>query len=213
MRTVLCRRLFCSKKSHFFSDLSPDHIGGVSSHVPDDQVSVLVEEISRERILVKSLRDENELLVSNLMTLNQREAELAELEKALTESNGTIQAYKMQNTENELRLNELHLKFRDYKEAVEIEKVKLKQTQALPILLASVATGVLVLIAVQSYVSLEKQQFKYLKFELDNMWMSRIREMDNRLVQAEDERDSLAAQLHQSKPQSSYLTILGKRLL
>ena len=210
MLRVKCRGLFCSGRSPFFSPTT------ISDNVDEHQVTVLIDELSRERFLVKSLRNENDTLRNSLMTLNQRESELDDLNNTLMDKEGLIQSYKMKNAENELRLNELHLKFRDYKEAVEIEKKKLEQIQALPIILAGVCSGLFVYLSIKSYISIEKQQFKYLKFELENMWLNRIRDIDARLVKSEDECNTLAlenASLKKSNQNRDILSIYGRKIL
>lgn len=216
LRQVCIRRLLCPKipGSPFVTTLSPDHIGGMDGLSPaEDQVAMLLEELTRERLRLKAVRDENERLRSSVTELIQREAELADLETSLREKDGAVHLYKMKNAENELRLNELQVKFRDYKEAVEVETVKLKQTKSLPLLLASLGSGLLVFCAVKSKIELEKQQFKFLQFELENVWRARVQALDARLAKVEDARDQLRLENANLRKSPGYLTVWGKRVL
>jgi hypothetical protein len=212
MLRVSLRKLCDSKRAaRFVSPTSFDHGVPGEAEVTEDRVSVLLEELTRERLLVKSLREENEALRGNVTLVSQREAELSDLESKLKESAESINSYSRRLSDQEIRFNNLRVDFEDYKKLVEIEKLKLNQARALPLILSGVAGAVVAYLVVRADMQLEKENAKYLKFELDQIWQARVREVQSSLDQVRDERDELSKKLGEKKP-TGWLEIAGRRV-
>ena len=94
---------------------------------------------------------------------------------------------------------------------VEIEKLKLNQARALPLILSGLTGAVLAYLVVRADMQLEKENAKYLKFELDQIWQARVREVQSSLDQVRDERNELAKKLSEKKP-AGWLEIAGRRV-
>ena len=215
----LCRLSTRKPASPFLRTVSPDHITATANESTDsrddsDRVHVLMEELSRERIFIKTLREENDTLRNSLMTMEQREQEIDQLSgqnRALTVD---LDSYKRKFFESENKINELKIQLKDFKDAMEIERVKLNQARSLPIVLAGIAGCAGTYLLVRSKIEFEKQQFKFLKFELENMWMNRVREVDARLDKQIEENERLATQLGKlsvSAP-SHVLSVWGRKI-
>lgn len=218
----LCRLSTRQPVSPFLRSVSPDHITASANTRTDqpeepDQIQVLMEELMRERKFVKSLRDENETLRHSLITLEQREQELVQMSDHVRSQSVEIDSYKRKVLESENRMNELKIQLKDFKDAMEVEKVKLNQARTLPIILAGIAGCVGTYLLVRSKIELEKQQFKFLKFELENMWMSRVRDIDSRLDKQLLENERLVSELGKLSAtggsSSHIVSIWGRKIL
>jgi len=192
------------------SGISADHIGSDQSS-EEHQVSALMDELTRERLLVKELRDEAETLRSSVRTFEQQEQELEQLSAEIRSQKYENDSYKRKLLETENRLNDVKIQFKDFKDAMEVERVKLDQSRSLPIILAGVGGCFISYLLVRSKIELEKQQFKYLKFELENMWINRVREIDTKLEAQIEENQKLKSAMAANS--TSYLSVFGKRLL
>lgn len=221
---MLVRRLSCMSVRQpaypFLRSVSADHITATASasrEQPEepDQISVLMEELSRERKFIKSLREENETFRHSLRTLEEREQELAQLSDHCRLLTVELENSRRQFLESENKINELKIKLKDFKDAMEIERIKLNQARSLPIILAAVAGCAGTYLLVRSKIEFEKQQFKFLKFELENMWMQRVREIDSRLDKQLEENERLATELGRlsNVNQSHFLSIWGRRII
>ena len=220
---MFVRRLSCLSVRQpaypFLRSVSADHITATASasrELPEepDQINVLMEELSRERKFIKSLREENESLRHSLRTLEERDQELAQLSDHCRAQTVDLETSRRQCLESETKINELKIKLKDFKDAMEIERVKLSQARSLPIILAAVAGCAGTYLVVRSKIELEKQQFKFLKFELENMWMQRVRDLDCRLDKQLEENERLATELGKmsSSNKSHFLSIFGRRI-
>ena len=177
---------------------------------------MLLDELTRERLLVKSLREENGLLRGNITALTQCEAELADLSKTIGDKQKMIEVYKSRQLEQDLKFNELKVNFQNYKELVEIEKVKLNQAKSLPIVLAGLVGGLGVYALLRANMELDKQQMKYMKFELDQMWMARVNEVQSRHDELVAQNEALSDQVRKltsSGKSAGWLTVGGVRLI
>lgn len=207
------------KPSPFISPVSIDQLNSASStESADQQVSVLLDELTRERLLVKSLRDEVEGMRNNMRLLEERESELKDLDETLREKNRLIESYKGKLTDHEHRYNQVKIDFENYKSLVEIEKVKLNQAKTLPIILSGIAGALGAYALMRGNAELEKHQSKYLKFELDQMWMSRLREVQNQVDELMTENDDLVKRvaeenLKNKKHSSSWISVAGRTIL
>jgi hypothetical protein len=215
----VCRLSTRQPASPFLRTVSPDHITATANDRKDqseeyDRVNVLMEELARERKFIKSLREENETLRNSLTTLEQREQELSQLSDHSRSLTVDLESYKRKFLESENTINELKIQLKDFKDAMEIERVKLNQARSLPIILAGIAGCAGTYLLVRSKIELEKQQFKFLKFELENMWMTRVREVDARLDKQIEENERLATELGKvlSVSQSHVVSIWGRKI-
>lgn len=194
---------------------SPDHITAADTDTSDERVAVLLEELTRERLLVKTLREENETLRGNVQLLSQREAELVDLNKTIQEQQRSSDIYTARMAEQEIRFNNLRVDFEDYKKLVEVEKLKLNQARALPLILSGVGGALIVYLVVRADMKLEQENSKHLKFELNQMWRGRVREVQSSLDQVREENEQLSktlAELRKSKPVPGWLSIGGWRV-
>lgn len=212
---VLRRVCTSSRPSPFMTSVVGDHIGASSPSEADEQVRVLLDDLARERNLVRDLREESEQLRSSLKAMSDKDEELRKASLYSESLQQDMDAYKRKLVDAEQKLNESRIQFRDFKEAVEIEKKKLKQGQALPIILSGIVGVLATYAAVRSKMELDNQKFKFLKFELETLWMGRVREIDDRLQKEIDENDRLVQRVKELKrgKDNGYLTILGKRLI
>ena len=194
---------------------NPDHMISGDIDTSEERMSVLLDELTRERLLVKSLRDENEGLRSNVALVTQREAELADLESTIQEYKRSIDSYLSRLAEQEIKFNNLRVDFEDYKKLVEIEKLKLSQARALPLILAALGGALALYLAVRGDMLLEKENSKFLKFELDQMWHARVREIQSCLDEVRDENEQLVKSLEQVRSSNtpSWLSVAGTRIL
>jgi hypothetical protein len=144
--------------------------------------------------------------------MEEREQELSQLNECLESQKRDTDSYKKKLLETENRLNDARIQFKDFKDAMELERVKLTQSRSLPIIAAGISGVVITYIMVRSKIELEKEQFKYLKFELENMWWNRVRELDSKLDTIVEENRLLRSQL-KSKPNPGYLSVWGRRLI
>jgi hypothetical protein len=210
-------RRFCDSKrvSRLVSLTTPDHMISGDIDTTEERMSVLLDELTRERLLVKSLRDENELLRGNISTLSQREAELEDLNQTIAEQKRSIESYSSRLGEQEIKFNNLRVDFEDYKKLVEIEKLKLSQTKALPLILAGVGGALLAYLVVRADMLLEKENTKFLKFELNQMWQARVRDIQSTLDEVREENERLTHTVNDLKAKSvtSWLSVAGKRII
>lgn len=218
LRKSLIHLCVPKRKPSFVPHLSPDQLLHISSleNSSTDQVSVLLEELTRERLLVKSLRDETDKLRGTVGVLAQREAELADLDQKLREEKVNVSLYQSKLSEEELRRNDLKIDFQNYKNLVELEKVKLKQLKALPLILAGLGGALIAFFIARGDMLLEKEQAKYVKFELDQMWSARVKEIQMTLDQAREENDNLQRKIVSDSKDSikyPFLSLGGYKIL
>ena len=217
MLTRSVRRLCEGRRAaQFMSMTSPDHIISGDVDTSEERVAVLMEELTRERLLVKTLREENETLRGNVQLLSQREAELVDLNKTIQEQQRSSDAYSARMAEQEIKFNDLRVDFEDYKKLVELEKVKLNQARALPLILSGVGGALIVYLIVRADMKLEQENAKHLKFELNQMWRGRVREVQSSLDQVREENEQLAkslSELKRAKPAQGWLSIGGWRVI
>lgn len=210
LRLSLLRACSSRRASPFLSSVGADHISADVVDSAEQQVSVLLDELTRERLLVKSLRVENEALRGNVTTVAQREAELHELDRQIRDQQRTIETYKTRLSEQEIRSNEHRVEFADYRKLVELEKVKLNQARSLPILLAAIGGAAATYLLVRGTIQFEKENAKFLKHELDQMWHARVRDLQ---AVVEDSQAEIEVLKKQPPVDSGWLSIAGKRLL
>jgi len=160
------------------------------------------------------LREENDTLRNSLVSLEQRDQEISQLSDHTRSLTVDLESYKRKFFESENKINELKIQLKDFKDAMEIERVKLNQAKSLPIILAGIAGCAGTYVLVRSKIEFEKQQFKFLKFELENMWMNRVREVDARLDKQIEENERLATELGKlsASSQSHVLSIFGRKI-
>lgn len=204
------------RAAQFMSMNSPDHIASVGSDNAEERVAVLLEELTRERLLVKTLREENETLRGNVQLLSQREAELVDLNKTIQEQQRSSDVYSSRMAEQEIKFNNLRVDFEDYKKLVEVEKLKLNQARALPLILSGVGGALVVYLIVRADMKLEQENAKHLKFELNQMWRGRVREVQSALDEVRVENEKLTkslSDLKKSKPAQGWLSVGGLRII
>jgi septal ring factor EnvC (AmiA/AmiB activator) len=127
-------------KSPFLNTVSPDHINTVEGeNDASHQISVLMDELTSERLLVKKLRDESETLRSQIRIVEEREQELAQLSEQVETQKRDTESYKRKLLETENKLNDVRIQYKDFKDAMEVETVRLNQSRSLPIILAGIA--------------------------------------------------------------------------
>ena len=212
----------CSPKRRpaFVPHLCPDQISYISAsgETSEEQLAVLLEELTRERMLIKSLRDENEALRSSVSLVCQRDSELADLDLKLREEKTLVSSFKTKLNEEEIRRNELKIDFQNYKQLVEVEKLKLKQLQALPLLLAGLGGAIATFLIVRGDMLLEREQARYVKFELDQMWGARVRDMQRILDEVREENEQLVktqqAEVSENRKRNKhFLSVAGYKIL
>jgi uncharacterized phage infection (PIP) family protein YhgE len=205
----------CTRMSPFIRTLPGDHVGAPDQSAADEQVKILLDELARERNLVRDLRMETEKLKDSLATFNRLENQLKDLQEQLADQKSDTESYKQKLVESEKKLNESRIQFRDFKDGVEIEKKRLKQGQTLPIVLAGILGAAITYASVWSKMELDNQNFKFLKFELETLWMNRVKEIDDRLQREIDENDRLVNLANSLKADNSsgYLSVWGTRIL
>jgi hypothetical protein len=203
------------RATQFMSMTTPDHIITSEPDSADERIVVLIEELTRERLLVKSLREENEALRGNVHLLSQREAELYDLNRKIGEQTLAADKCTARVIEQENKFNNLRVDFEDYKKLVEIEKLKLSRAQALPLILAGLGGALAVYLFVRVDMKLEQENSKHMKFELNQMWRGRVREIQASLDRIEEERDQLSKNLSQMKAEARHpwLSIGGWKIL
>lgn len=213
LRSSLRRLCESQRATRFVSPTSLDHLITGEVDTSEERVSVLLEELTRERLLVKSLREENEGLRGSVMLVAQREAELQDLEQKVREQQHAIDSFTKSFSDQEIKFNNLRVDHEDYKKLVEIEKLKLEQARALPMILCGVGGALAAFLLLRADMQLEKENSKYMKFELDQIWQSRVREIQAALDQVREEKDDLEKFIKklQTQPQG-WLSIAGKRV-
>jgi hypothetical protein len=209
---MLCRsnRFLSSisgKPSPFIAPISAEDIGLMNPREStEERILVLMDELTRERLLVKALRSECEELRGHLRTLDQREAELTDLNKKFEDQLKWIKSYQSRINELEVGNNQLKVDFRNYKDLIEIEKVKLNQSKSLPIILSGLAGCAGMYILLRGRKELEREQGKYIKFELDQMWSQRVRDSQNQLDEIVNENEMLINQLNELRKTNDSLS-------
>lgn len=199
------------------SSLVGDHVAATAPSEADEQVRLLLDDLARERNLVRDLRDESEKLRDSVKALADKDIALSNAFQSIEQLQQDMDSYRRKLVDAEQKLNDSRIQYRDFKDAVEIEKKKLKQGQALPIVLSGVLGVILTYAAVRSKMELDNQKFKFLKFEMETLWMGRVREIDDRLQKEIDENDRLVQQVKELKESvkagRGYLSIAGKRIV
>jgi len=81
-------------------------------------------------------------------------------------------------------------------------------------MLAGIGGALAAFLIMRGDMLLEREQAKYVKFELDQMWGSRVREIQCVLDEVREENDQLLrAKQTAGKPKNDFLSIAGFKIL